>query len=149
HALDQAWRHRIGQTLTLADYERTGGIEGAVADSAQRVYDGLTPAQQEHARQIFLRLATTGSDGTDTADRVPRAAPTDGHPPQHAREVAAVLEAFAAERLLTLAAGTVEISHEVLLRAWPLLAEQWLAQTRADRLLHTRLRAAAAEWAPA
>ncbi|MFD8559683.1 AAA family ATPase [Streptosporangium canum] len=149
HALDQAWRHRTGPMLTLADYERTGGIEGAVADSAQRVYDRLTPAQQDLTRQIFLRLATTGSDGTDTADRVPRAALTDSQAPEHAREVAAVLEAFAAERLLTLAADTVEISHEVLLRAWPLLAEQWLAQTHADRLIHTRLRAAAAEWAPA
>ncbi|MEU8252363.1 WD40 repeat domain-containing protein, partial [Nonomuraea sp. NPDC048916] len=149
HALDQAWRHRTGQMLTLADYERTGGIEGAVADSAQRVYDRLTPVQQDLTRQIFLRLATTGSDGTDTADRVPRAALTDSQAPEHVREVATVLEAFAAERLLTLAADTVEISHEVLLRAWPLLAEQWLAQTRADRLIHTRLRAAAAEWAPA
>ncbi|WP_189164618.1 nSTAND1 domain-containing NTPase, partial [Sphaerisporangium melleum] len=148
HALDQAWRHRTGRLLTLADYERTGGIEGAVADSAQRVYDGLTPAQQDLTRQIFLRLTTTGSDGTDTADRVPRAALTDGRPPAHVAEVAAVLEAFAAERLLTLAADTVEISHEVLLRAWPLLREEWLAQTHADRLLHTRLRAAAAEWAP-
>src|SRR5207253_9907885 len=27
HALDQAWRSRAGETLTLADYERTGGIE--------------------------------------------------------------------------------------------------------------------------
>ena len=40
----------------------------------------------------------------------------------------AVLEAFTSERLLTLAADTVEISHEVLLRAWPLLREQWLAR---------------------
>ena len=32
HALDQAWRSRTGDVLTLADYERTGGIEGAVAD---------------------------------------------------------------------------------------------------------------------
>ena len=42
HALDQAWRSRTGETLTLADYERTGGIEGAVAASAQRAYDRLT-----------------------------------------------------------------------------------------------------------
>ncbi|MER6831989.1 hypothetical protein ABT352_38785 [Streptosporangium sp. NPDC000563] len=148
HALDQAWRHRTGQLLTLADYERTGGIEGAVADSAQRVYNRLTPAQQDLTRQIFLRLTTTGSDGIDTADRVPRAALTDGRTPAQVGEVEAVLEAFAAERLLTLAADTVEISHEVLLRAWPLLGEEWLAQTHADRLIHTRLRAAAAEWAP-
>ena len=46
HALDQAWRSRIGQVLTLADYERTGGIEGAVADSAQRAYERLTPASR-------------------------------------------------------------------------------------------------------
>src|SRR6516164_6071375 len=31
HALDQAWRSRTGQAVTLADYERTGGIEGEVA----------------------------------------------------------------------------------------------------------------------
>jgi hypothetical protein len=60
--------------------------------------------------------------------------------------VDAVLEAFAGERLLTLAADTVEISHEVLLRAWPLLRDQWLAGTQADRIVRTRLRAAAGEW---
>jgi transcriptional regulator with XRE-family HTH domain len=36
HALDQAWRSRAGQAVTLADYERTGGIDGAAAASAQR-----------------------------------------------------------------------------------------------------------------
>ena len=46
HALDQAWRSRTGQALTLADYERTGGIEGAVAASAQRAYERLTPASR-------------------------------------------------------------------------------------------------------
>src|ERR1700756_4605310 len=43
HALDQAWQSRTGLAVTLADYERTGGIEGAVAASAQRAYDTLTP----------------------------------------------------------------------------------------------------------
>ena len=28
HALDQSWRCRTGQTISLAEYERTGGIEG-------------------------------------------------------------------------------------------------------------------------
>ena len=69
HALDQAWRSRTGQPLTLADYERTGGIEGAVADSAQRAYDRLSPGQQAAARQVFTRLAAASSDGRDTADR--------------------------------------------------------------------------------
>jgi len=147
HALDQAWRSRTGPTLTLADYDRTGGIEGAVAASAQRAYDGLTPAQLAAARQVFLRLTATSSEGVDTADRATRAELTDGKSAAEIQDVAAALEAFAAERLLTLAAGTVELSHEVLLTAWPLLRDTWLADTRADRIVRTRLHQTAAEWA--
>jgi WD domain, G-beta repeat len=147
HALDQAWRSRTGEILTLVDYERAGGIEGAVAASAQRVYDGLTSAQQTAARQVFMRLTATTSDGRVTADRATRAELTDGKSAADARDVEAVLEAFAAERLLTLAAGTVELSHEVLLTAWPLLRDTWLADTREDRIVRTRLHHTAAEWA--
>ncbi len=118
YALDQAWRSRTGEAVTLADYDRAGGIEGAVASSAQRAYDHLSPAQQAAARHVFLRLTATTSE-----------------------------ETFAAERLLTLAAGTVEISHEVLLTAWPLLRDTWLADTHADRIVRTRLNHTAAEWA--
>jgi WD40 repeat protein len=146
HALDQAWRSRVGDALTLADYERTGGIEGAVADSAQRAYDGLTPAQQAAARQVFTRL-TSCSDGVDTADRAARAELTEGKSAAGIGDVEAVLEAFAAERLLVLAAGTVEISHEILLTAWPLLRDVWLAETHADRIVRTRLDSVAADWA--
>jgi WD40 repeat protein/transcriptional regulator with XRE-family HTH domain len=146
HALDQAWRSRAGDTLTLADYERTGGIEGAVATSAQRAYDHLTPAQQDAARQVFTRLTATSSDGLDSADRATRAGLTEGKSAAEAQDVEAVLEAFTAERLLTLAAGTVEISHEILLTAWPLLRDTWLTDTHADRIIRTRLNHTAAEW---
>jgi WD40 repeat protein len=143
HALDQAWRTRDGDELTLADYERTGGIESAVARSAQQAYDELTPARQAIARQVFLRLVAATADGTDTA--VPAA--TASLPGAGDGDAVAVLEAFAARRLLTLGAGTVEITHEVLLTAWPLLRDGWLAETRADRIIRTGLSAAAAEWA--
>jgi hypothetical protein len=129
HALDQAWRHRAGQAVTLADYERTGSIEGAVAASAQRAYDALTAAQQAAARQIFLQLTATSAEGVDYADRATKAELTAGKSSAEAQDVEAVLEAFAAERLLTLAAGTVELSHEALLTAWPLLRDTWLADT--------------------
>src|SRR5271165_5356042 len=147
HALDQAWRSRTGQAVTLADYERTGGIEGAVAGSAQRAYERLTPGQQAAARQVFTRLTATSAEGVDYADRATRAELIAGKSPAEAQDVEAVLEAFAAERLLTLAAGTVELSHEALLTAWPLLRDTWLADTRADRIARTRLHTTAAEWA--
>ncbi|MBV9095392.1 MAG: helix-turn-helix domain-containing protein, partial [Streptosporangiaceae bacterium] len=147
HALDQSWRSRTGQAVTLADYERAGGIDGAVAASAQRAYERLTPGQQAAARQVFTRLTATSAEGVDTADRATRAELAEGKSPAEVRDVEAVLEAFAAERLLTLAAGTVELSHEALLTAWPLLRDSWLADTHADRIVRSRLRTTAAEWA--
>ncbi len=146
HALDQAWRSRTGETLTLADYERTGGIEGAVALSAERAYARLSAGQQAAARQVFTRLTATSADGVDTADRSIRAELTEGKTAGQVADVEAVLEAFAAERLLTLASDSVEISHEALLTAWPLLHDTWLTETYADRVIRTRLRATAAEW---
>jgi WD40 repeat protein len=146
HALDKAWRGRTGQMLTLADYERTGGIHGAVAESAQQAYERLTPAQQIAARQVFTRLTATNSDGLDTTTRVARGDLTADEDEARTRDVEAVLETFVAERLLTAAAGTVEISHEAVLTAWPLLRDTWLADTHADRIVRTRLQTTAEEW---
>ena len=146
HALDQAWRTRTGYALTLADYERTGGIEGAVAASAQRSYQALTSAQQDVARHVFIRLTAVGSDGGDTPVPAARADLTAGKSAAQARDVDVVLDRFAAERLLTLDADTVEISHEALLTAWPLLRDDWLADARTDRVVRTRLHATVTEW---
>ena len=105
------------------------------------------PASKRQPGRSSLRLTATSSDGIDTADRATRAELTGGKDPAEVHDVEAVLEAFAAERLLTLAADSVEISHEVLLTAWPLLRDTWLADTHADRIVRTRLRSVAAEWA--
>jgi len=83
----------------------------------------------------------------DSADSVTRADLIEGRDATETRDVEAVLEAFTAERLLTLTADTVELSHEVLLTAWPLLRDTWLADTHADRVVRTRLHTTAAEWA--
>jgi Novel STAND NTPase 1 len=146
HALDQAWQGHTGPSLTLADYERTGGIRSAVARSAQDAYEGLTPDQRLVARRVFTMLVGASPDGTDAA--VPRDAASlvRGAQPASEADLAAVLDAFAARRLLTLTADTVEITHEALLTAWPLLHDHWLAETRADRMIRTGLGSAAAEW---
>ena len=137
HARDQTRRCRTGETLTRTEFERTGGIEGAVAASAQRACDHLMPGQQAAARQVFLRLTATSRDGLDTAGRVTRVELTEGDSASQAQDVEAVLAAFAAGRLLTLAGGTAEISHEALLTAWPLPRDSWLAGTRTDRIVRT------------
>jgi WD40 repeat protein len=146
HALDQAWRIRAGDVLTLADYARAGGIERSIALSADGAYASLPPAQRETASEVFIRLTAISPDGVNTADRCTRAELTEGKTPEQAADVEAVLETFAAERLLTLAEDSVEISHDSLLTAWPLLRDTWLVEHRNDRITRTRLRDAAAEW---
>jgi WD40 repeat protein len=147
HALDQAWRNRSGPALTLADYERGGRIQGAVEASADRAFESLTTAQRDVARQVFLRLTTTSDDGTAARDRVPRAELLNAAGPGRRDDVAGVLDAFTAERLITQAAADVEISHDALLTAWPLLRDEWLAGSRADLAVMSRLRDTARKWA--
>ena len=145
HALDQAWRNRSGDIVGLADYVRIGGIDGGVAASADRAYGTLTPGQQSAARQIFMRLITTNSDGVDSAARVARTELTEGKSYAQIRDVDAVLEAFAAERLLTLGVDWVEISHEALLTAWKQLRD-WLDGDQLDRVMYSQLTADARTW---
>jgi WD40 repeat protein len=143
YALAETWRVHRGIMMTLADYDQTGGIETAVETAAKRAYDKLDEGQQETARLIFLQLTATSSDGADTAIPATFAELDAG---KEAADVRAVLDAFAAERLLTLDADGAQISHEVLLTAWPLLRDTWLGETRADRTLLSKLRDAAADW---
>ena len=145
HALDQAWRHRSGEVLTLQDYERTGGIEAAIARSAEQALGRLTGRQRQVARQVFTQLTGTSSDGIDIIVRVDRAKLAEGLGMAEAADVTAVLESFAAERFLILAASTVEISHEILLTAWPTL-RGWLSETHDQRRVLTRLRTDTGEW---
>ena len=72
---------------------------------------------------MFMRLTAVGSDGTDTAVPATRADLIAGKSAAQAQDVEVVLDRFAAERLLTLDADAVEISHEALLTAWPLLRD--------------------------
>src|SRR5688500_17279835 len=58
HALAETWQHRRGMTLTLSGYEEVGGLEHAVARTAQEVLDGCTSRQRAQVKQILLRLVT-------------------------------------------------------------------------------------------
>src|SRR5262249_53293857 len=56
HALLETWRRRRGRLLTLAGFQAAGGIDGALAKTAEDLYAGFEPAQQLLVRQLFLRL---------------------------------------------------------------------------------------------
>ena len=71
HALRATWQYRDGSRLTIAGYEATGGIAGAIARTAEDVYARLDEPGQAATRQVFLGLVRVGEatgDGDATAD---------------------------------------------------------------------------------
>ena len=46
HALLETWQRRSGRTLTLKGYADAGGVRGAIAYTAETVYQQLSPEQQ-------------------------------------------------------------------------------------------------------
>jgi len=146
YALDQIWRIRSGNDLTIADYMRTGGIDGAAAKGAERAYERLTRSQQEMARRLLMRLIATSEDGVQTAHPVSRAELTGSVPAGQAEDLLTVIEAFTSAGLFTLTHDNIALSHEVLVTAWPRL-HYWLRESQAKRIVRTQLSTAATEWA--
>jgi WD40 repeat protein len=150
HALRASWQYRDGNRLTIAGYEATGGIAGAIARTAEDVYARLDEPGQAATRQVFLGLVRVGEaagDGDATADTRRRVS-ADSLLGRAADPVAAraALDAFTAARLLTSGGQAVEITHEALLRRWPRLRE-WIDEDRSGLLVRQELEDAAATWA--
>jgi hypothetical protein len=143
HALLTTWQQRAGDRLTVAGYQLTGGIHGAVASTAERVYTSLDSAGQRAARRVLLHLVRVGEDGEDTRRRGDRDRLLGEGADRWPGTVA--LQALAAARLLTLDREAVEITHEALLWAWPWLRE-WIESDRAGLRVHQRLTEAAESW---
>ena len=140
HALLTTWQHSRRGTLTLADYQASGGIRGAVASTAEEGYGELESGQQNVARQVFMRLVHVADDTADTRRRVPRNELMLSH-----GDVEPVLDAFIARRLITAETDDVQIAHEALLHAWPRLRE-WIDADRAGARIHRQLTIAAGLW---
>ena len=54
--------------LLLREYERIGGIRGAIASRAEEVFDHLEPADREHIPVLFRRLTDVSESGTPVPD---------------------------------------------------------------------------------
>ena len=142
HALLETWRRRRGTRLTLADYQAAGGVRGAIAQTAERVYGKFDEIERLLTREIFLRLTALGEGTEDTRRRAARAELVDG---PDAPRVCGVLSRLTAARLVTLDDECVTVAHEALIQEWPRL-RGWLAEDRDLLRSHRRLTEAATEW---
>ncbi len=150
HALLETWKRRRGRVLTVSGYTGSGGVHGAIAQTAETVFrQRLTTEQQPIARMIFIKLAEIGEGTLDTRRRasfselITRATDTT--------IIDTVLSILTDARLVT--TGTlepgdiriVEVAHEALIREWPTLRD-WLDQNREGLLLHRQLTEDTNDW---
>ncbi|MFD9705074.1 WD40 repeat domain-containing protein [Lentzea sp. NPDC059081] len=143
HALLVTWQRRQAGRLTIAGYRAAGGIQGAVAATAERAWFDLDEPAKAAARQLLLQLVRVGDDTQDTRRRSTRHRLLEASTNLAATERA--LEVLTRARLITLDAATVEITHEALLQAWPRL-RGWIDEDRAGNLTRQRLEEDAATW---
>ncbi|MFI9150555.1 hypothetical protein [Streptomyces sp. NPDC053367] len=144
HALLETWRRRTGRMLTLRAYEAVGGVQGAVAQTAEELYGELDPAQAALLRRVLLRLIAPGEGTADTCRPVDRAelrTAGSGTP----ERTDAVLERLARARLVTLDGDTVHLAHEALITSWPRL-RAWIEEDRHRLHALRRLTEAALAW---
>ncbi|WP_406147406.1 hypothetical protein [Streptomyces sp. NBC_01012] len=143
HALLATWQRRNGGRLTLAGYGAAGGIQGAVAATAERAWSGLGPAARTAARLLLLRLVRLSEDTQATRRReTRRQLAEESTDPDRTEES---IEALVHARLVTLDAENVEITHEALLHAWPRLRD-WIDEDRNGNLLRQQVEEDGRAW---
>jgi WD40 repeat protein/DNA-binding SARP family transcriptional activator len=139
HALRTTWERREGRTLTVDGYRATGGIRGAVAQSAEALYAQVPPQQRPLVRDLLLRLVAPSPDGEPMRSRVPRRiVATDSAHDE-------LIELLVDARLVTSDDGVVQLAHEALARAWPRLRD-WLDDDIEGQRILRHLTGAADTW---
>lgn len=142
HTLVETWLRREGATLTVAGYEASGGISGAIAQSADRLYQSMDPDQRVTCRWLLLRLVALAPDGSPVRRRVP------SKPLRADASREQVLSMLARSRLVSAEADAVEVAHESLATAWPRL-QAWLEEDAEAARILTAVAAAAEAWSAA
>lgn len=143
HALLATWQRRQDGRLTIAGYRATGGIQGAVAATAESAWAELDAGGQTAARYTLLKLTRLGQDTQESRRPCAKQELLDEAADPEAANNA--LEVLARARLVTMDSLLVEITHEALLHAWPRL-HGWIDQDRAGLLLRQRVEDDAADW---
>lgn len=143
HALAETWKLRSGNRLTLENYHATGGMFGAITQSAEALYsETLNPDEQHVARCLLLRLISPGQGVPDTRRPI---AVTDLQDTADNKIIQHVLAALVEARLLTIDSDIVQLAHEAIILTWPRM-QDWINESRDDMRVLQRIQRVASEW---
>jgi WD40 repeat protein len=160
HALLELWNRRRGRWLLTAEYRALGGVQQAIAHTAEAIYAGLTADEQERTRDVFVRLTRLDEDESADAGAAPERRDTRRRVALAELVPAGADEATTRSLVARLATGgllvtgrnlvtdqdEVTLAHDALLRYWPRLVG-WLDEDREGLRAREQLRDAAQEWA--
>ena len=141
HAMLATWENSRGGTLTVAHYVASGGIEDALTRTAERAFGGLPAGQRRMARRLFLRLVHVADDLPPSRAAVSLGELRD----TTGADAWEVLARFVDERMITVDADTVQITHDALLTAWPRL-RSWIDTGMDGLRTRRRITEAARAW---
>lgn len=149
-ALTRIWEGLTEGKEPTETLKAIGGVGGALAGEAQRIYDSLSCEQEkEIARRVFLGLVQLGEGTKDTRRRTEIQKVVSHR--DNLEQVKQVMARFSSPgaRLITLAANanaeTAEVTHEALFDHWQLL-NNWLDSSRSDLRFERRLDEAIRYW---
>ena len=151
-ALTRLWDGMAVGKQPADTLEEIGGVGGALAGEASRLYNKLPDEEKKIVRRAFLGMVNLGEGIKDTRRRVSLDKMVAGD--EEKARVKKVLEIFSARnaRLITLSgeevgggSQAVEMTHEALLEHWTDL-KTWLDEDRDALRLQRRLESAAAHW---
>ncbi|OKH43238.1 hypothetical protein NIES2101_31105, partial [Calothrix sp. HK-06] len=149
-ALTRIWSGLKKGVEPIKTLEDIGGVGGALALEAQRIFDNLNSEEKKIARRVFLGLVQLGEGASDTRRRADiNSLVSYKDEPEYVKRV---IDRFAhpGVRLVTLSSnpegtGTAEVTHEALFTNWGQMKE-WLDSSRSDIRFGRRLEEAAKAW---
>lgn len=141
HALLETWNKRRERIMTLSGYREAGGVDGAIAKTAETIYTSLSKDEQLIAKRLFLRLTGILDEETPDTRRRANFAEIGGDP-----ALQLVQHQLIQSRLITADEQGLQVAHEALIRNWPRL-QGWIDADREGFIIHRRLTNTAQMWA--
>jgi energy-coupling factor transporter ATP-binding protein EcfA2 len=161
YTLTELWKRRSVNWLTLAAYNRMGGVRGTLQQRADEVYASLSPQEQETARRIFLELTQLGEGTEDTRRQVLKRDLITSK--QSESLIDRVVQRLSTERLVVTSelversggdplrvnrgdrVQVIDVAHEALIRYWSRL-RQWIEENRLALKQKRTIEDAAEDW---
>lgn len=157
YTLTELWKRcRQEGRLSRSEYRRLGGVQGALEQRAEAIYQELTSDEKEAAKWIFIELTQLGEGTEDTRRRLAKETLTSMQRSPAITE--STLEKLTEARLLVKGKAqggwhafpggidVVDVAHESLIRSWPRV-RRWIDENRGFQQWRLRLRDSALEWA--